>query len=435
MAAGRSMQVAALLAVSLVGLVGPARAASALASSQGSGRSVDAACRNAVESVVSATQRYVRAYELGRAVSATPGTAGGTPTSTPGNSATTPDEFQAAIDHADQVIRKRRCSPASVQRQLKAGLARVSAEGPVADAVLRQLTASMTGRIERGSTAVRPAPGEDLRDVVARTPERAVVELATGDYHLDASLVLLSGVVIRGAGTDATTIVSEAPEAAVLVLTDRRVELADLTVRRAGAAPGSVVVAGQGSSVVVNRARFIGGKTDTEGQGGAGILMFGVDRNAAGRGTTLEVTDVEVRDNEAAGILLTGGHRSSIVNGTFRANGQCGVCFLGNADGSVENSTFEDNGVGIAVTGTAAPTLLRLVMSGGTVGVQAADAAAPAIEDVTISHASRAAMIYTGSAAGSLNRVSCDDVPFGIVVGPDVRARVGTTNCRIATGP
>jgi hypothetical protein len=163
------------------------------------------------------------------------------------------------------------------------------------------------------------------------------------------------------------------------------------------------------------------------------VLMYADGRDAAGRGTTLEVTDTEVHDNQAAGIVLSGGHRASVVRGTFRANGQCGVCFLGATDGSVEDSTFEDNGLGIAVTGSAKPNLLRLSIDGGDVGLQVADEAAPIIDVVTVSSARRAALIYTGTASGSMDGLRCVDVPFGIVVGPEAHPRVGETDCELAS--
>jgi hypothetical protein len=395
------------------------------------------ACRQAVDSIVTATDRYVSGYEAGRALSAADATS-----EDPAPPATTPDgadaplteaDFQAELGAADAKLRSSGCDPGHVRDDLLEALDNVSAEGPVADAVLRQLTASMTGRLAREPEVVTVAPGTDLRDTVAGLPDGSTVELEEGEHRLDGSLVLLTGITIRGAGRDASAIVSTAADAAVLALTDRRVELTALTVRREGDAPGSAVLGGSAAAVVVSDARLSGGKADAAGQGGAGVLMYADGTQASGRGTTLEVTDTELHDNQAAGIVLSGGHRASIVRASFRANGQCGVCFLGATDGSVEDSTFDDNGLAIAVTGSAEPNLLRLVVRGGEVGLQAADDAKPIIKTVTVSGVRRAALIYTGSSGGSLDALTCDDVPFGIVVGPEAHPQLGDTDCGLAS--
>lgn len=394
------------------------------------------ACDAAVADIVTATESYVSGYEAAVAVAAEDATAEEpvTPTSgPPGAAPLTEEDFQVALSDADAALRSNGCRPREVRDDLVAQLGEVSAEGPVADAVLRQLTASLTGRLATAEDVTSVAPGTDLRDVVAALPDGATVELQAGEHRLDASLVLLAGVTIRGASRDTTTIVSTAADAAVLALTDRRVELAGLTIRREGDAPGSAVLGGSAASVVVTDARLTGGKADPEGQGGAGVLMYAAEAEAAGRGTTLEVTDTEIQGNEAAGIVLSGGHRASIVRATFRANGQCGLCFLGNTDGSVEDSTFSDNGLGIAVTGTSTPTLLRLSITGGEVGLQAGDRSAPVIDRLTVAAPKRAALIYTGSAAGSVDHLTCEDEPFGIVVSPEAHPQVGETDCDLAS--
>lgn len=399
------------------------------------------ACATAVTSIVDATQRYVSGYESARAASsegAPDAGAAAIPTESTPTTATSADalgeaEFQRQLDDADERLRDLRCDPRQVRTALVDGLGRVAAEGPVADAVLRQLSASLTGQTSPRADVVQVAPGEDLRDVVARVPEGTTIELAAGEHRLDASLVLLSGVTIRGAGRDATSIVSTAPDAAMLLLTGGRVELTGLTVRHEGDATASVVLGGPAASVVLTDARVSGGRVDGEGQGGSGILMFDDAEAATGRGTTMEVTGTELLDNRGGGIVLTGGHRASVVATLFAANGQCGICFLGAADGSVEDSILDDNGIGIAAMGTARPTLLRLTLRAGEVGIQAGDAATPSVEGVTITGAQRAALIFTGTAGGSLSGVTCEDVPFGIVISPDAAPQIGDTDCEVAS--
>jgi len=108
------------------------------------------------------------------------------------------------------------------------------------------------------------------------------------------------------------------------------------------------------------------------------------------------------------------------------------MCFLGASDGSVEDSTFDGNGLGVAVTGPAKPTLLRLTIKGGDVGMQAGDQSTPTIKEVTVSAARRAGVIYTGEAAGVIDALTCEGVPFGIVVGPQAHPQLGQTDCELA---
>jgi hypothetical protein len=392
------------------------------------------ACASAVDDIAGAAERYLRTYAGGGevtaadAVSAAEGTAAG-----PGDDEEALDEtgFQEALAAAQDVLSARRCDPMRTQTLLEERLAEVDAEGPVADAVLRQLTATLTGRMPVEPTETTVAAGDDLREALAMAPDGSTLVLEPGEHRVDHTLVLLAGVEVRGAGRDATSIVSTAPEAAVLVLTDQLVSLEDLTVRHEGDAPASVILGGPAAAVAVSGVRVSGARAAEDGRGGAGILMFGAGTEAAGRGTTLEVTDAELIANEAGGIVLTGGHRSSIVRALFAGNGQCGICFLDASDGSVEDSGFEGNGVGIAATGSARPALVRITVTGGEVGLQAADEAAPAVQGATISGTSRAAVILSGAVTGSLEGVSCTDVAFGIVVGPDVRPVIGETSCDV----
>ena len=432
--------VALLLGVcaTLAGCTGDGADDAAPASSAAPGASAPSPCRTAVDAIVAATGRYAQGYDVGRSVSAAEATAappGGTTTTAPQSAAASEAEFQQDLAAAEQVLTESRCNPAEVDRDLTAGLAALDAPGPVGDAVIRQLTASLTGRFPREPTNTVVAVGDDLHQAVAVAPDRSTIELAPGVHRLDAPLVLLTGVQLHGAGRDATTLVSTAGEAAVLVLTDERVELRGLTVRREGDSAGSAVLGGPAASLVVADARVTGGRADASGAGGAGILMYGEVGDAARPGTSLEVTGTEVRDNAAAGIVLGGGHRASVVGAVFAGNGQCGICFLAAATGSVEDSTFESNGVGIAATDAAQPVLLRLAVTGGEVGLQAGADAAPRARGLTVTGARRAAVIYTDRAAGSLEDLWCVRVPFGIVVGPEASPQVGTTNCEVVAAP
>lgn len=402
----------------------------------------EAACDEAIEDIGVAVDRYLAGYESGGQLSASEATdstdvgddPGETSPSTTGGEPAVLDEegLQSALGDAQTAISRYGCDPAQTRVALERRLAELEPEGPLADAVLRQLTVSMLGELPAEPTETVVAPGDDLRDVLARSPDGSTIVLEPGEHRLDQTLVLLVGVELRGAGRDGTTIVSTAPEAAVLAPTDRRVTIRGMTIRHEGGEPASVLVGGSASSIAVSDVRLTGARADLDGQGGAGVLLFGAEGEPGDRVTTLEVTDVELVDNEAAGLVLSGAHRTSVVRADVRGNGQCGICFLGASDGSVEDSTFEANGVGIAATGTSRPSLVRLTVRGGEVGVQAADESQPALQEVTVVASERAAVIYTGSAGGGIDRLTCQDVGFGIVVGPAARPVIGETDCALA---
>ena len=320
-----------------------------------------------------------------------------------------------------------------VRARLTEGLGDVRTEGPVAAAVLRQLTASMTLDTGTSATTREVSPGDDLLQAVAELPAGSTLSLAEGVYRLDEALVLLSSITIVGAGPDRTTIESSATDSAILAVADGRIDLDRLTVTHTGSEPANVVLAGSAAAIAATESRFSGGVSREDGTGGAGILMYSPDAAATATETTLEVTDSVLDGNDSAGIVLTGGNVASIVGSTFTDNGQCGICFLDLSGGSVEDATFTGNAVGMAATGSAAPAVLDATIRGGTVGVQASDDAAPVLKDVKIRGSSRAGLIYSGKAAGTLDGVSCTDVPFGLVIGPAVTVRVVDVDCRVAS--
>lgn len=394
-------------------------------------------CRDVVDAIVHAAERYVAGYS---ATPVSPDLSGGraqpAPTTAVRDEAIDEAAFQEALAEARSQIAMRTCDPSDSRAALADGLAEIDPAGPVADAVLRRLSAGFTGQLRTEPTETVVAPGDDLHEVLARSPDGSTIRLEPGEHRFDESLVLLAGVEIVGDGRDTTTIVSTAGDAAVSAITDQLVELRGLTVRHEGDEPAAVVRAGPAASVAITDARLTGGRADAEGRGGAGILMFAIDTAASTRGTTLEMTDSELVGNEGAGAVLSGSHRASIVTTRFAQNGQCGICFLGSSDGSVEESTFEANAVAVAAVARARPTVLGSKISGGEVGVQAADDAAPAIDGLVVDGTSRAALLYTGRAAGRLDGVECRDVPYGIVVGPDVTPLIGDTDCAVArSGP
>jgi hypothetical protein len=270
--------------------------------------------------------------------------------------------------------------------------------------------------------------------MLAELAPDSVVRLAPGRHRLSQTLVVLQAVTIVGAGRNRTELVSNAAGSVLLVLTDGRVELRGLTARHSGRSAASVLLGGPTSSVVLDAAR-IADASGKNGQGGNGVLMTASRGQEQGRGTTLEVTGTEFRGNEAAGVLLTGGHRTSVRRSTFVGNGQCGVCFADSSGGAVRTSRFSRNDVGVAVLDDARPALLDDRFTGGQVGVQASGRSRPLVRSSSVQGAARAAMIFSGRATGRVDGSTCTEVPYGIVVAGRALPFVGKNECTIARSP
>lgn len=385
------------------------------------------ACGSAVGEIVTATQTYVDTYG--------PLPSGGTasPVPSPASSGGADSDFRQAVTDAQRNISDLGCDITQAQSELTTRLASVTARGPVANAVLLQTRAAITGRLPKEPVTRTISPADDLAVAVSEAPNGSTLTLTAGTYALKDSLALLTGVTLRGAGRDTTVISSPGADAVILVLTSERVALSKVAVAHTGTTPASVVLGGPNVSVAMTDVRLSGAKADPEGQGGAGVLLSarGTD-SATVRGTTLELTRADVSGNGAAGIVLSGDHRVSIVSSNFASNGQCGICFLDSSTGSVQGSTFSGSGVGAVAVGSSRPTLIGNSFTGGEVGVQASGNAAPVLSKNTMSGMKRAAIILTGPVRGRIDGTVCRSVPFGIVLSPSSVPDLGANRCSVA---
>ena len=341
-------------------------------------------------------------------------------------------DLKSSLQRAQGDLKKGHCSAKRFRTQFTRGLDRVRARGPLAQAILLRLTASLTGTLAAAPQKVRVGPKDDLPQTLARLASGSTVRLKPGSYRLPQPLVLLAGVTVQGGGAERTTISSPAPGSALLLLTDEIVKLQRLTLRHVGKAPASVVVTSPGAELALTDVTVSGGKgAPGVPSAGSGVSMSSGRAVGRQKETTLEVTGGDFVGNEAAGLLLTGDHRASIRSTTFTRNGQCGVCFGGSSSGVVRNSTFADNAVGVAVFGAARPVLRKDRFRGGQVGVQVSDDGAPAIVDAEVQGTTRAAMIFTGSSRGRVDGSTCTGAPYGIVVGKQALPYLGKNDCHV----
>lgn len=199
-------------------------------------------------------------------------------------------------------------------------------------------------------------PSDDLIARIDAATSGSVVTLAPGEYACDREIVVDRELSIVGAGGSATTIVSTAEGAAVLVEgPDAVLSMRGVTVRHVGNAPAHVVVVRDGE-LELERARLAGGipwigMPDGEADGGValcdalsggghGLLLVGssearlADVIAYANGWSgVAATDrslvtaeaLQVVANSGFGMMLAGQASASIVAGRLAGNGLAGL--------------------------------------------------------------------------------------------------------------
>jgi hypothetical protein len=192
-----------------------------------------------------------------------------------------------------------------------------------------------------------------------------------------------------------------------------------------------VLVGGPSSSIALTDVVVAGGRSAAGRAGGNGVLMSARSDARASRATTLEVTRSTVTGNDNAGILLTGGHRASVVRARLLANGQCGICFADASSGAVHRSGFTGNAVGVAALGRSRPAVLDSTFTRGQIGVQAAGTAQVVVRRSVVDSASRAGLLFGGRSGGRVARATCRGVRFGVVVSADAAPYVTGGDCAV----
>ncbi len=391
-------------------------------------------CEAAVESVIDAVAELVADYEAPLVGPEQPPSATSSPTPDTDDAATAPDERLArAVDAARRIRAEKGCAAGPFDAGLEAGLEAIEPKGPMADAVLRRTTAALLGEAGRVADEHQLAADEDLRDVLASAAEGTTIILPAGTIDFDSTVVVLSGVTLRGAGKDVTTIRSSAADGAFIVAANGNVRLEGLTIALSPR-PSSGVIAGSSATLALSDVRVRGARAESDGAGGAGLYLSGMGSEGSGRGTTLEVTDSVFEDNAWVGIAVSGGHQVSVESSVFIRNVTAGILFLDASTGSVADSEFTDNGVGLAAAGAATPVWTASTIRGGSVGAQVDGTAAPVMENLHIAGSSTAAVIFGGDARGWIAGATCEDVEHGIVVTDTAAPSLGENGCPLARG-
>jgi nitrous oxidase accessory protein NosD len=427
---GRRLLAAATLVV--------ATACSSTSSPSSHGASPATGCRPIVAKLVDLTQRYldgVAADTQLTGLATTPPSQSPSPSPSPSASTVTEQEYTAAITAARQNLAAAGCSQAVFSEALQAGLGTVRPHGAVATAVLAQLRAESSGSVPTAAVSRTATPRDDLSSILAALPAGSTLTLTAGTYRLPDTLVLLRPVTVRGAGPGATVLTSQAGDAAVLVLTDQRVMVSGLAVRRIGTAAGSVIVTGPTAALTLRHVAASGARVDPKGtSGGVGVLLTASGATTGGPGVSFTAVDSTFSDNDAAGVAAGGTHRVSISASTFAHNRQCGVCYLGSSSGTVGTSTFTGDAVGVVVSSAGAVVVKGNHFQGGDVGIQVVAQARPTITGNVISGTARAAMVFVDTSSGTVDGNNCSGDRSGIAVARSAYPYVKTNACRVTLG-
>ena len=311
--------------------------------------------------------------------------------------------------------------------------------------------------IERRDVMVSPA--DDLLAILPFLGPGSTVQLSEGTFTIDATLLVQSEVTVVGAGVDATFLDSTAPDAAAAVLGDGHLILSELTVRHVGDAPASVLLAVD-APLTLQNVRVSGAVTDTEGGGGSGVVVTGIDTPSAAADTSdatatdgrqSTISNSEITDNDAAGVAVTGAQSPAIFDSRIAGNGQCGICYFDQGAGTVSSTTLEGNGIGIQasdastaevfenmfvrnevagilIEATSAVTIVSNTFDApGTVGIDVQGTATPTIRENTFGpHAVGISLRGESTAAVEANTIGGGDI--GILVGGAADPEVsGTT--------
>ena len=254
-----------------------------------------------------------------------------------------------------------------------------------------------------GASTFEVATAAELQAAVAEAGTGSTIRLAAGDFAIEQSLVLLRGVDLVGAGVDETTITSGAGGAAIIVGTSDAVGLQDLTV--ANEASNASVVAVTRGGLDLAHVALVGGRRDTEGAGGFGLVL--APDTTLERGTH-RAADTTFRDNDGGGILIDGPITPSLQRVEVDATTGCGVCWIGESSGRLANAEVTGGDAALRVEGTASPTITNLEASEATIGAIIIGSSTPRIRNSEFTEAASGIEVG-GDAAPVLRRVRLPD--------------------------
>lgn len=350
-----------------------------------------------------------------------------------------PPSAEAEAQRYSQRVAALECDEERTDELLAEGLDGLRADGAVSELAVDSVRSSVLGQwpsLEEVSVGV----SDDLAAVVAVAPADLTLTLEAGEHEVSESLVVRQAMTLRGAGSEQTRIASSSEEVALLHAGTGTLRIEGLTLAHVGSAPASVLVVDEGSYELA-QARLTGGVTNDDGAGGAGMVLGPEEgdeqaRRAPGRVAALE--DVEVDDNEGAGMIVRGAEAPVLSGVAITGSGSCGVCFLAGSAGEVRDSRLSDNEVAVLVGGRAAPLVAdseiegnrrsglafeaqgggvfrdNLIAGNGGIGVIASDDAGPVLAGNDIGDHGEAGLVLGGASAAEVSDNAVDGSPVAV---------------------
>ncbi len=211
-----------------------------------------------------------------------------------------------------------------------------------------------------------------LAEALAQAAEGATIALGSGTHVLGQGVVAPRAVTLAGEGKDVTELVANQGDAALRYRGSGRFELRDLAVRWAGtgAAVADVVVIESGEARI-ERCRFHGASANASSQG-SGLELKGDSRGL--------VRECEARNN-GVGIAVSERAWPTVQANVCEQNLAVGIAYLGEATGSARRNVCRLNGSsGILVTDSA-QTLLNanVCAENGEHGIEVLEQSAPSL--------------------------------------------------------
>lgn len=311
-----------------------------------------------------------------------------------------------------------RCGVAQLERRLGLALAGVEADGPAARLILDSIR---TGT-EPAVRDVVIAPDDDVQTILASLAPGSSITFTEGVFQLDAPLVITGELAVLGAGIGRTVLQSDAEEAAIALFSDAAVTLSafSLEVGRPGASGVVLIDAG----LTMDQVAVSGARLANE-DGGTGVLVAA----ETGSAPELEIRNSELRDNEVAGIAVSGATVLTVIESVIEANAGCGICFLDDATGEIRGAKITGNGVGVQTFDRAAPLVVDSEISDSTqAGMTVTEDAAPTIEATTFSGNEGVGIEVRDDARPSLGRVAITGSAVGVALDDRSQATVAAVN-------
>lgn len=194
----------------------------------------------------------------------------------------------------------------------------------------------------------------DIASALVDMEPGTTIELASGTYNLSEPIVIEQSMRLVGAGLEETTIVSTAPDWAVVFVGDGPFILQDMSVFHTGNESADAVVVIDGL-FLLSDCQLSGADYLTDDDIGAGAKLLGTARGEVNRC---------VANNNEAGIAVADQSIVDLTNNTCSDNEFVGIVFFGESSGTATANECLNNGTdGVQVWDTASPILNNNVLS------------------------------------------------------------------------